>query len=64
MADLTEREVDDARKQLDELVTQREVEVILNLLTDEQLRGLAADWNQGREDTRSYSDVVRDGMTE
>jgi hypothetical protein len=40
----------DAQKQIEELVANDSADVLIDLLTIEQVEGLAADWLQGKED--------------
>jgi hypothetical protein len=39
-----------AQKQIEELVANDSADVLIDLLTIEQVEGLAADWLQGKED--------------
>lgn len=46
----TEKEQEDALAQINAVVNSGDAEVLLNLLTDDQIRGLAADFNEGRDE--------------
>jgi hypothetical protein len=46
----------DAFAQLSELVEQGETRLIFNLLSNETIRGLAADWREGRQEIEKGGD--------